>query len=126
MAPRNPALCSSAASVGRSTQQLVALSEERVSVLPAGHGYLDFYAKIPFYANMFSNAGFQLTTDQTVPDALVDNLVSSGNEEKVAARINELLSAGLDELILSPVPVTGTGEDEQQQQARLMHLIGRL
>ena len=98
-----PALCSSAASVGRSTPQLVAhvpiaLSEERVSVLPAGHGYLDFYAKIPFYANMFSNAGFQIATDQTVPDALVDNLVSSGNEEKVAGRINELLSAGLDEV----------------------------
>ena len=65
----------------------------------------------PFYANMFSNAGFQITSDQKVPDALVDNLVISGNEEKVAARINELLSAGLDELMVSPVPVTGTGED---------------
>jgi F420-dependent oxidoreductase-like protein len=126
-----PALRSSAASVGRSTPQLVAhvpiaLSEDRVSVLSAGHRYLDFYAKIPFYAKMFSNAGFQVTSDQIVPNALVDNLVISGNEEKVAARINELLSAGLDELMVSPVPVTGTGEDEQQQQARLMHLIGRL
>lgn len=126
-----PALRSSAASVGRSTPQLVAhipiaLSEDRVSVLSAGHRYLDFYAKIPFYAKMFSNAGFQVTSDQMVPDALVDNLVISGNEEKVAARINELLSAGLDELMVSPVPVTGTCEDEQQQQARLMHLIGRL
>ena len=126
-----PALCSSAASVGRSTPQLVAhvpiaLSEDRASVLSAGHRFLDFYAKIPFYAKMFSNAGFQVTSDQMVPNALVDNLVISGNEEKVAARINELLSAGLDELILSPVPVTGTGEDERQQQARLMNLIGRL
>ena len=127
-----PALCSSAASVGRSTPQLVAhvpiaLSEDRVSVLSAGYRYLDFYAKIPFYANMFSNAGFQLTTDQTVPGALVDNLVISGNEEKVAGRINELLSAGLDELMVSPVPAIGIGEDEQQQQqARLRHLIGRL
>ena len=126
-----PAMRSSAASVGRSTPQLVAhvpiaLSEDRVSVQSAGHRYLDFYAKIPFYAKMFSNAGFQVTSDQMVPNALVDNLVISGNEEKVAARINELLSAGLDELILSPVPVTGTGEDERQQQARLMNLIGRL
>ncbi len=124
-----PAMRSSAASVGRSTPQLVAhvpiaLSEDRVSVLSAGHRYLDFYAKIPFYAKMFSNAGFQVTSDQMVPNALVDNLVISGNEEKVAARINELLSAGLDELMVSPVSVTGTGEDEQQ--ARLMHLIGRL
>ena len=51
----------------------------------------------------------------------------SGNEEKVAGRINELLSAGLDELMVSPVPAIGIGEDEQQQQqARLRHLIGRL
>ena len=126
-----PALRSSAASAGRSTPQLVAhvpiaLSEDRNSVLSAGHRYLDFYAKIPFYANMFSNAGFPVTSEQMVPNALVDNLVISGNEEKVAARINELLSAGLDKLMVSPVPVTGTGEDEQQQQARLMHLIGRL
>ena len=126
-----PALRSSAAAAGRSAPILiahvpVALCEDRISVLSAGHKFLDYYAKIPFYAKMFSNAGFQVTSDQMVPNALVDNLVISGNEEKVAARINELLSAGLDELMISPVPVTGTGEDEQQQQARLMHLIGRL
>ena len=45
-----PALRSSAAAVGRSTPPLVAhvpvaLSEDRVSVLSAGHRYLDFYAK---------------------------------------------------------------------------------
>jgi F420-dependent oxidoreductase-like protein len=124
-----PALRSSAAAAGRSAPILVAhvpvaLSEDRASVLSAGHKFLDFYA--PFFANVFSNAGFQITSDQKVSDALVDNLVISGNEEKVAARINELLSAGLDELMISPVPVTGTGEAEQQQQARLMHLIGRL
>ena len=124
-----PALRSSAAAAGRSAPILVAhvpvaLSEDRASVLSAGHRFLDFYA--PFFANVFSNAGFQITSDQKVSDALVDNLVISGNEEKVAARINELLSAGLDELMISQVPVTGTGKDERQQQARLMHLIGRL
>ena len=101
---------SSAAAAGRSAPILVAhvpvaLSEDRASVLSAGHRFLDFYA--PFFANMFSNAGFQITSDQKVSDALVDNLVISGNEEKVAARINELLSTGLDELMISPVPVTG-------------------
>ena len=105
-----PALRSSAAAAGRSAPILVAhvpvaLSEDRASVLSAGHRFLDFYA--PFFANMFSNAGFQITSDQKVSDALVDNLVISGNEEKVAARINELLSTGLDELMISPVPVTG-------------------
>ena len=89
-----------------------------------GHRYLDFYARIPFYANMFSNAGFHMTSDQMVPDALVDNLVISGNETTIAERLTELLGAGLDELMVSLVPITGTGEDEQQGQ--LMHLIGQL
>jgi F420-dependent oxidoreductase-like protein len=122
------ALRSSAAAVGRSAPPLVAhvpvaLSEDRVSVLSAGHRYLDFYAKIPFYANMFSNAGFQITSDQMAPDALVDNLVISGNHATVAARLNELLAAGLDELMISLVPIKETGDDEQ---TLLMHLIGRL
>jgi hypothetical protein len=71
---------------------------------------------------MFSNAGFQIASDQTVPNVLIDNLVISGDE--TTTRLNELLETGIDELMVSLVPITGTGEDEQQ--AQLMHLIGRL
>ena len=122
-------LRSSASAAGRSTPTLVAhvpvaLSEERDSVLSAGHRLLDFYAKIPFYANMFSNAGFQMTSDQSVPDVLVDTLLISGNEATVSARLRELLEAGLDELLVTLVPVSDTAEDEQQ--AQLMHLVGHL
>ena len=82
-----PALHSSATAVGRSVPILVAhvpvaLSEDRASVLSAGHRFLDFYA--PFYANIFSNAGFQITSDQAVSDDLVNNLVVLGNETTVA------------------------------------------
>jgi hypothetical protein len=73
---------------------------------------------------MFSIAGFQITSDQCVPDALVDTLVISGNEETVSARLTELLGSGLDELKVSLVPVTDTAQDEQL--VRLMHLIGGL
>ena len=122
-----PALRSSAATGGRPAPPMVAhvpvaLSEDRNSVLSAGHRYLDFYAKIPFYANMFSDAGFQLTTDQTVPDALVDSLVISGNEATVTARFTELLAAGLDELNVALLPI----RDASDEQSRLMHLIGQL
>ena len=100
----------------------VALNEDRHSVLVAGHRLLDLYAKFPFYAKMFSDAGFPLTSDQTVPDALVDSLVISGNEATVAARFTELLAAGLDELNVALVPIT----DANDEQSRLMHLIGQL
>jgi hypothetical protein len=103
----------------------VAVTEDRHAVLAAGHQMLDFYAKIPFYANMFSNAGFSLTSDQVVPDTLVDSLVISGNESIVVARLTELLAAGLDELMVSLVPTTGAGDDDDEQ-TRLMQLIGRL
>lgn len=120
-----PALRSSAAAAGRSVPILVAhvpvaLSEDRASVLSAGHRFLDFYA--PFFANIFSNAGFQITSDQAVSDDLVNNLVVLGNEATVAARLTELLGTGLDELMVSLVPVTNA-EDEY---VRLMHLIGQL
>jgi F420-dependent oxidoreductase-like protein len=124
-----PTLRTAASAVGRSAPPplvayiSVALSEDRGSVLAAGHQMLDFYAKLPFYAKMFSDAGFPLTSNQTsVPDALVDSLVISGNEATVAARFTELLAAGLDELNVALVPITDAGDE----QSRLMHLIGQL
>lgn len=122
-----PALRTSAAAVGRSAPPLVAhvsvaLNEDRYSVLVAGHRLLDLYAKVPFYSNMFSEAGFPLASNQTVPDALVDSLVISGNEATVAARFTELLGAGLDELMVALVPIT----DADDEHSRLMHLIGHL
>jgi hypothetical protein len=101
----------------------VALSQDRDTVLAAGHQLLDMYAKFPFYAKMFDDAGFPLTAGQTsVPDSLVDSLIVSGNEATVTERLNELLAAGLDELMVTLVPVINAGDE----LTRLMHLIGQL
>ena len=104
----------------------VALSEDRDSVFTGGHQMLDFYATIPFYANMFTNAGLPSTSDQkAVSDDFVESLVVSGNEAKVAARLTELLEAGMDELMVSLVATLGAGDSDNDEQARLAHLIGR-
>ena len=101
----------------------VALSQDRPSVMAAGHRVLDMYAELPFYVKMFSDAGFPLTAGQTsVPDSLVDSLIVFGNEATVAARFTELLAAGLDELMVTLVPI----KDAVDEQTRLMHLIGQL
>jgi len=123
-----PALRTAAAANGRSAPPLVAhvsvaLSQDRHSVMAAGHRVLDMFAKLPFYAKMFADAGFPLTAGQTsVPDGLVDSLIVSGNEATVAARFTELLAAGLDELMVTLVPI----KDAVDEQTRLMHLIGQL
>jgi hypothetical protein len=80
------------------------------------------YAKFPFYAKMFSDACFPLTANQLLSDALVDNVIISGNEDIVAARLTELLISGLDELMVNPVPI----RDAIDEMRWLMHLIGQL
>jgi hypothetical protein len=91
--------------------------------MAAGHQLLDMYAKLPFYAKMFADAGFPLTAEQTtLSDGLVESLVVSGNEATVAARFTELLTEGLDELMVYLVPT----KDAAEEQTRLMHSIGQL
>jgi alkanesulfonate monooxygenase SsuD/methylene tetrahydromethanopterin reductase-like flavin-dependent oxidoreductase (luciferase family) len=106
---------------------LVALSQDGPLILEKGRQMLGYYTKLPFYAKMFSDAGFPITThdggnETIVPDALVNSLVISGNESTIAARFKQLLDAGLGELMLTSVPIA----DARDEQTRLMHLIGSL
>ena len=95
-----------------------------VSINPASHIFskVQRYAKFPFYAKMFSDAGFPITAHQSISDELVDSLVISGNEATVATKFTELLAAGLDELMVSLVPI----KDATDELTRLKHLIGQL
>jgi len=123
-----PALRAAAATAGRSAPPplvahvLVALSVDREAVMAAGHQYIDMATKLPFYVKMFERAGFPPTADETASDTLVDSLVISGKEDTVAARFTELLASGLDELMLTLLPVPDSGDE----LTRLMHLIGQL
>jgi hypothetical protein len=73
---------------------------------------------------MFSSAGFPIASEQVIPNVLIDNLVISGNETTIEKRLTELLGIGIDEIMMSLVPISGMNEDEQQ--AKLMHLVGQL
>ena len=90
--------------------------------MAAGHQLIDTYAKYPFYVKMFTSAGFPTTVGGAAPDGLVDSLVISGNEDMVTARFSELLASGLDELMVTLVPI----KDAVDEMTRLMHLIGQL
>lgn len=100
----------------------VTLSQDRDSVMAAGHKMFEMYSKLPFYAKMFADAGFPLTSDKKVTDEFVNNMIISGNEDTVATSLTKLLDAGLDELMVSLVPVV----DEKYEQTQLMRLIGQL
>jgi hypothetical protein len=71
---------------------------------------------------MFADAGFPVSPDGTISDALIDNLVISGDEAAVKGRLVELLGMGLDELMVMQVPVA----DAEEEMGRLMRLIGQI
>ena len=122
-----PALQAGAAKNGRSAPPLiahipVAFSQHRQAMLDVARKQLGYYGKLPFYASMFADAGFPVSSDGTMSDALLDSLVVSGDESTVAARLTDLLAQGLDELLVMPITVT----DAEGEQARLAKLIGQL
>ncbi len=121
-----PALRSGAAAAGRPVPPLVAhvwvaLSNDHAAVVAAARQTLAGYARLPFYANMFAAAGYPVAAG-AVSDALIDQLVVQGDEEAVAARITALLDSGLDELLLTLVPLG----DVAAARTRLFHLVGQL
>jgi F420-dependent oxidoreductase-like protein len=100
----------------------VALSQDHQTVLDAARKQLGRYGKLPFYTGMFADAGFPVSSDGTLSDALLDNLVVSGDEVTIMARLTDLLAQGLDELLVQPISIT----DIAGEQARLATLIGQL
>ncbi len=122
-----PALRVGAEKAGRPRPPLVAhipvsLSQNRQAVLAAARKKLGRYGRLPFYAHMFAEAGFPVSQDGTMSDALIDSLVVSGDETHVKARLIELLEAGFDELMVMPISfIYAKGE-----QARLARLIMQL
>jgi alkanesulfonate monooxygenase SsuD/methylene tetrahydromethanopterin reductase-like flavin-dependent oxidoreductase (luciferase family) len=122
-----PALRAGAAKSDRPTPPLVAgipvaMSQDRQAVLAAARSQLSRYGRLPFYANMFADAGFPIEADGAMTDELIDSLVISGDEAAIAARFAELLEAGLDELFVMNMQVV----DPEIEQMRLFKLIGQL
>jgi alkanesulfonate monooxygenase SsuD/methylene tetrahydromethanopterin reductase-like flavin-dependent oxidoreductase (luciferase family) len=122
-----PALKEGAKQAGRSAPPLVAhipvaFNTDRQAVLAAARERFGLYGRLPFYRHMFAEAGFPVPEDGELPEALIDNLVVSGDEQTIAARLRELLSGSLNELLLQSIPV----KNESQEWSDLADLIGAL
>jgi hypothetical protein len=101
---------------------LVALTTNRQAAMAAGHQLIDIYTRYPFYVKMFTIAGFPTTVGGAAPDALVDNLVISGNEDTLSERFSELLASGLDELMVTLLPIINANDE----QVRFLQLVAGL
>lgn len=106
-----PALRAGAEAAGRAAPPLVghvpvAVHTDRDAVRQAARTQFANYARLPFYQNMFADAGYPIPDDLTLPDALIDTLFVSGDAATVRDRLAAIQAAGVDELLISHVPVS--------------------
>jgi F420-dependent oxidoreductase-like protein len=121
-----PALKAGAAKAGRPTPPLiahvpVAVHEDVDEVRAAARESVGFYARVPFYAAMFSDAGFP-DAPAGMSDALVDALVVYGDREAVVSRMRQIKSEGAGEIIAHPILA---GADRPAALARVMEAVAR-
>jgi F420-dependent oxidoreductase-like protein len=97
----------------------VAISTDRPAARAAFRERFPVYGKLPFYAGMFAMAGFPVEEGGRMPDGLVDNLLVSGTADQVRDRLEAIRGRGVDELLISHVPVV----DEEPELEALSAML---
>ncbi|HMA37237.1 MAG TPA: LLM class flavin-dependent oxidoreductase [Chloroflexia bacterium] len=112
-----PALRAGAEAAGRPVPPLighvpVAMHGDRAAIRAAALPQIGGYARAPFYARMFADAGFPVPADGRMPDALIDELVVAGDAPTVAARLRAIRAVGVDELLITVLTVADAATEE--------------
>lgn len=121
-----PALREGAERAGREAPPLVmhvpvCVAEDPAVVREAAQREIGTYARFQFYRDMYARAGYP-EAGEGLSEALVDDLVVSGDEQTVASRLLELLDAGMGELLVMPLTA---GADREGSRARAFGAIAR-
>jgi F420-dependent oxidoreductase-like protein len=98
------------------------VTDDEAEIRKLGREHLASYTRLTFYQEMFAAAGYPEARNGVLSDALVDDLVLAGDEVKVTAGIRRFLDRGVDELILSLLPV---GADPAASVERTLRLLGQ-
>jgi F420-dependent oxidoreductase-like protein len=110
-----PAIREGAERAGRAAPPLIAhvpvvVSDDAAAVRAAAGGQVGRYARIPYYSQMFQDAGFTEAQEGRLSDDALDALVVHGNAEQVKARLRGLPSFGAAELLAMPILPPGDGD----------------
>lgn len=83
------------------SEQAVALTTDRDSGLSWAHQHLHMYSQLPNYRNSWLRQGFD-ESDVVVggSDKLADGMVAIGDEQALAARVQQHLDAGADHVLV--------------------------
>jgi len=122
-----PAINEGAAKAGRTPPPLiahvpVAVSEDADAVRAAAARQIGFYPRVPFYSQMFQDAGFPEAKEGQLSDRMIDALVVHGGAEQVKERLRRLPEFGAAELLAMPI----LPADDPDAMARTLRMLGEL
>lgn len=121
----SPALNKGAEGAGRKRPPLVmhtgvCVHEDSAEVLEGAGKLFGVYPTLPFYRQMFLEAGFPEAAEGKLSERMVNAIVLSGGENIVADRVREIATAGIDEVICSIVPAGGDPAGSIERSLRLL------
>lgn len=122
-----PALEEGAAKVGRPVPPLiahvpVAVSQDTEAVRREAAQRLATYPRLPYYQQMFVDAGFPEAKEGEISERMIDALVVHGSAEQVKERLRQVPSFGATELLAMPIVPAGDG----QALGRTLRALGEL
>ena len=122
-----PALKEGARAAGKSVPPLIVHAavcvEENLGAVREGvRQRLGYFPRTPFYARMFEAAGFQGSMDSGWTDDMLDTVVISGDEARVAERLEEIFAWGAAEVLATIVPI----ENNPGATERTMRLFAQM
>jgi F420-dependent oxidoreductase-like protein len=120
-----PAMRAGAEGAGRPIPPLMAhapicVHEKPDEVRDAARQQLANYVRLPFYVQMLTAAGFPEASTGAWSDAMIETVVLSGEESRVADRLHELFSFGATEILVSPL---AAGSDREASLERTLRLV---
>ena len=124
-----PAMRSGAEQAGRPTPPLithapVCVHDDPREIRAAVQEQAANYPRLPFYAQMFADAGFPEAKQQRAwSDAMIDAVILSGDETRVAERLQELFAWGATEVLVQPI---AAGEDRSASVERTLKLVAEV
>ncbi|WP_322797155.1 LLM class flavin-dependent oxidoreductase [Tepidiforma sp.] len=110
-----PAIRAGAEKAGRTPPPLIAhipvvVSEHVEAVREGARRQIGIYPRVPFYQQMFADAGFPEALNGELSDRIIDALVVHGSAEAVKARLREAPSFGAGEILAMPILPPGDAE----------------
>jgi F420-dependent oxidoreductase-like protein len=122
-----PAIHEGAAKAGRTPPPLVAhvpvaVSDNADAIRQGASRQMGFYPRVPYYSQMFQDAGFPEAKEGQFSDRMIDALVVHGSAEQVKERLRALPSFGAGELLAMPILLP----DDADALPRTLKALGEL